>query len=164
MAIRKVEIERLTMISSRPFEAVVASIEDAIGRPDMKEFGKAAQGAATWAEFENLVKRTVSAIDLMLFMKLDIGAVLGRESGRAGAKSARFIIGNPLIMKEMAKHVPDAASYAPITLLVDERPDGTHLSYDKMTSLLAPYGNDSATAVARDLDSKIETMMERAAG
>jgi len=41
-------------------------------------------------------------------------------------------------MKEMAKHVPDAGSCAPITVLVDERPNGVHLSYDKMTSLLAP--------------------------
>jgi hypothetical protein len=43
-------------------------------------------------------------------------------------------------MKEMAKHVPDAGSYAPITILVDERPEGgVRLSYDRMTSLLAPY-------------------------
>jgi len=71
----------------------------------------------------------------------------------------RFMIGNPLIMKEMAKHVPDAGSYAPVTILVDERPDGVHLSYDKMASLLAPYGNPKALAVARDLDSKIENLL-----
>jgi hypothetical protein len=41
MTIRKVEIERLTMISSKPFDAVVAAVEDAIGRPDMREFEKA---------------------------------------------------------------------------------------------------------------------------
>ena len=69
------------------------------------------------------------------------------------------MIGNPLIMKEMAKHVPDAGSYAPVTILVDERPDGVHLSYDKMASLLAPYGNPKALAVARDLDSKIESLL-----
>ena len=40
MTIRKVEIERLTMISSKPFDAVVAAVEDAIGRPDMREFEK----------------------------------------------------------------------------------------------------------------------------
>jgi hypothetical protein len=43
-------------------------------------------------------------------------------------------------MTEMAKHVPDAGSYAPVTVLVDERQDGVHLSYDRMLSLLAPYG------------------------
>ena len=69
------------------------------------------------------------------------------------------MIDNPLIMKEIAKHVPDAGSYAPVTILVDERPDGVHLSYDKMASLLAPYGNPKALAVARDLDSKIENLL-----
>jgi hypothetical protein len=75
----------------------------------------------------------------------------------------RLVIGNPLIMKEMAKHVPDAGSYAPVTILVDERPDGVHLAYDKMASLLAPYGNPNALAVARDLDSKIENLLRESA-
>ena len=47
-----------------------------------------------------------------------------------GAKILRLLGGNPLIMKDMAKTVPDAAAYAPITILVDERADGVHLSYD----------------------------------
>ncbi len=64
---------------------------------------------------------------LMLFMKLDVGEVLRKESGLARPKAQRFLIGNPLIMKEMARHVPEAASYAPITLLVDERSEGVYL-------------------------------------
>jgi hypothetical protein len=66
-------------------------------------------------------------------------------------------------MKEMAKHVPDAGSYAPVTILVDERPDGVHLTYDRMASLLAPYGSADALAVARDLDSKIENLLRHSA-
>jgi hypothetical protein len=58
-------------------------------------------------------------------------------------------------MKEMTKHVPDASSYAPVTVLVDERADGVHISYDRMASLLAPYGNPDALKVARDLDAKL---------
>ena len=61
-----------------------------------------------------------------------------KETGQDTPRIIRLLIGNPLIMKEMAKHVPDAGSCAPITVLVDERPNGVHLSYDKMTSLLAP--------------------------
>lgn len=75
----------------------------------------------------------------------------------------RLVIGNPLSMKEMAKHVPDAGSYAPTTVLVDERQDGVHLSYDRMASFLAPYANASALAVARDLDSKIEALIRESA-
>ena len=66
-------------------------------------------------------------------------------------------------MKEMAKHVPDAGSYAPVTVLVDERADGVHLSYDKMASFLAPYGNREALQVAKDLDNRVETLLRKAA-
>jgi len=53
-------------------------------------------------------------------------------------------------MKEMAKTVPDAASYAPITILVDERADGVHLSYDSIASLIAPYGSQAALVLLVD--------------
>jgi hypothetical protein len=46
---------------------------------------------------------------------------------------------------------------------VDERSDGVHLTYDKMASLLAPYRNTEALAVARNLDSKIETLLRSSA-
>jgi uncharacterized protein (DUF302 family) len=97
-------------------------------------------------------------------MQLDHGAILRKETDRETPKMIRFVIGNPLIMKEMAKHVPDAGSYAPVTVLVDERSDGVHLSYDRMASLLAHYGNRDALEVARDLDSKVENLLRNAAG
>ena len=56
--------------------------------------------------------------------------------------------------------VPDAAAYAPVTILVDERADGVHLSYDSMASLLAPYGSDAALLVATDLYTKIQGLLE----
>jgi len=100
---------------------------------------------------------------LMLFMELDHGAILRKESGQAAPKIVRFIVGNPLIMKEMVKHVPEAGSYAPVTVLVDQRADGVHLSYDRMMSFLATYGNAQALAVAKDLDSKIEKVLRDSA-
>jgi hypothetical protein len=66
-------------------------------------------------------------------------------------------------MREMVKHVPDAGSYAPVTILIDERPDGVHISYDRMSSCLAPYENAEALKVARDLDAKVEGLLSSAA-
>jgi hypothetical protein len=66
-------------------------------------------------------------------------------------------------MKEMVKHVPDAGSYAPVTVLIDERFNGVHVSYDKMESYLLPYGNFDALAVARNLDAKITTLLRECA-
>jgi len=64
----------------------------------------------------------------------------------------------------MVKHVPDAGSYAPVTVLVDERADGVRLSYDRMASFQSPYGNAAALTVARELDSKIERLLREFAG
>jgi uncharacterized protein (DUF302 family) len=99
----------------------------------------------------------------MEFVRFDAGEVLRKERGGQVPKTLRLVVGNPLIMKEMAKSVPDAASYAPVTILIDERGDGVHLSYDSMASLLAPYGSQEALAVARGLDAKIERLLVTAA-
>jgi hypothetical protein len=163
MLTRKIDMERLTFVSSKPFDAVVSAVEQSIGHPNIAEIGRAASDSTAFSEFERLVNRGVSALKLMLFMKLDVGAVLRKESGLSSPRAVRFLIGNPLIMKDMAKHLPEAASYAPVTLLVDERSDGVHLGYDKVASFLAPYGNVQALAVACDLDGKIEKLMRAAA-
>jgi len=80
--IRKVEIQRLTIVSSKPFEAVIAAVEKGIGRPDMSDFGKASSGAQTYAELETVVNRSVSELGLMLFMKAGsrCGAPQGKRS------------------------------------------------------------------------------------
>jgi uncharacterized protein (DUF302 family) len=159
MTVRKVEIERLSVISSKPFEEVLATLEGAIGHPDMVEFMKAMHSSHTFAEFESVVHKQLGTTGLMMFMKFDQGAVVRKETALNTPKIVRYVIGNPLIMKEMTKHVPDARAYAPITILVDERPDGVHLSYDKVASFLAPYRNSDALTVARDLDSKVEKLL-----
>ena len=163
MKVRKVEIERFSLTTSKPFDAVVAALKAAVGRPDMVEFVNVIKGARTFAELERAVNRGLGGSGLMMFMELDHGAILRLETGIDEPKIVRLVIGNPLIMKEMARHVPDAGSYAPVTILVDERPDGVHLSYDRMASLLAPYGNPDALAVARELDSKIEKFLQESA-
>src|SRR5260370_4391206 len=130
MTIKKLQIERLTVTSSKPLESVVAALKAAVGQPDIAEFIKEPRGARTFSDLERAVQKGLSPAGLMLFMELDQGGVLRKETGLAKPKIVRLLIGNPLIMKEMARHVP----------------------YDTMASLLATYANSDALAVARDLD------------
>ena len=162
-AVRKIEIERFSIKTSKPFESVVDALKASVGRLNVGELTKTSKTASSFADLEKFIGRNMGGTGLMLFEELDHGAVLRKESGLDKPKILRFLIGNPLVMKEMAKHVPDAGSYAPTTVLVDERADGMHLSYDRMTSFLAPYGKAQALAVARDLDAKVERVMGEAA-
>jgi uncharacterized protein (DUF302 family) len=140
----------------------VATVEAAIGKPNMSEFRSRLAAATTYEEMEKLVQNAVSQTGLMEFLRLDAGAVLAKAGVTGNPKSVRLIIGNPLIMQSMARLVPEAASYAPITVLIDQRVDGVHLTYDEMASFLAPYGNAEALEIPRDLDAKVKSLLQEA--
>lgn len=161
--IRKVEMERFTLTSSKPFDVVVADIKASVGHPNMAELWQAVQRATTATELEAAIQPTLGKTGLMEFIDFDHGMVIRKGTEHHSSRMVRLVIGNPLIMKEMAKHVPDAGSYAPVTVLVDARADGVHISYDRVASLLAPYGNEDALSVARDLDAKVEDVLTEAA-
>ena len=159
----KVEVKRFSLTSSKPFDAVVAALKSAVGQPDMAEFFRATRAATSFPDLERIVQSSLGRTGLMLFAEFDLGDILRREMGSRTPRITRFVVGNPLIMKEMVKHVPDAGSYAPVTILIDERPDGVHVSYDKMESYLLPYGSPEALAVARNLDTKVTTLLHECA-
>lgn len=158
MAIREIQVQRFNVTSSKSFEDVVGRIDGAIGHPDMKELLR----APTYSDLERAISKLVGPSGLMEFTRFDLGAILRLERGTKVPKILRLVVGNPLIMKRMVEHVPDAGSYAPVTILIDEREDGVHVSYDRVATLLASYGNAEALAVARDLDSKVESLLTAA--
>jgi uncharacterized protein (DUF302 family) len=163
MAISQVTVERLSLVSSRPFAEVVARIEAVVGHPDMREFGKKVAAAKNWQDLEQVVQSMIGPSGFMEFARFNLGQIIEKERGAAAPKILRLVVGNPLIMKKMAEQVPDTASYAPVTILIDQRADGVHLTYDLMASYLAPYGNPAATEVAQNLDSKVEALLGAAA-
>ena len=163
MPTTNVALRRVSVVSSRPFDEIVQKLTANIGRPDMNAFHEAIAAATTATDLERVVNDTIGSSGLMEFARFDAGAVLRKERNGLGPQILRLVVGNPLIMKDMAKTVPDAAAYAPVTILIDERDDGVHLSYDLMTSLLSPYGSQAALLVARELDTKIEGLLEAAA-
>jgi uncharacterized protein (DUF302 family) len=159
---RQIQMDRWSVKSSRPFEEIVSALDAEIGHPDMKAFLPGAE-AGSPAEMKAIVERALGPSGFMEFLRLNPGEIVTRET-KGSARIQRLVIGNPLVMKEMVKHVPDAASYAPVTILVAEEADSVRLSYDTMASLIAPYGSPEASEVARDLDKKIESLIIEVAG
>jgi uncharacterized protein (DUF302 family) len=160
---KRIEVQRFSVISSKSIADVLAKLDAAVGRPNMAAFRNDVTLAKSFAEVEALVQKVTGTAGLMEFARFDLGEVLRKKLGEHATKSVRLVIGNPLIMAQMVEHVPDAGSYAPVTILVDERPDGVHLSYDKMASFLSSYGSPEALKVAQDLDVKVETLLTTAA-
>jgi len=80
--IRKIEIERFSLTSSKPFDQVVAAVNADVGHPDMDEFGRSTHEARSFAELKSVVEKGLSKAGLMLFMQLDHGAVVRKQTGR----------------------------------------------------------------------------------
>jgi len=163
MTVRTLTVERFSVTSVAPFESVLARIDAAIGHPDIRTFLAELAQTRSLEDLEQLVARAIGPSGLMEFVRFDLGEVLRKERGGASPKIVRLVIGNPIIMKQMTQHVPDAASYAPVTILIDERQDGVRLSYDRIGSYLLPYHSVDALKVARALDEKIERLLVAAA-
>jgi uncharacterized protein (DUF302 family) len=136
MGSKQVSADRFSVVSSKSFADVAAALDSVVGHPNLDEFWNEVCAAKTYSEMEQVVQRALAPSGFMEFARYDLGVFLQRERSEA-PNSVRIVIGNPLIMKDMVKHVPDAGSYLPVTILIDERPDGVHLSYDRMTSFLA---------------------------
>jgi hypothetical protein len=168
MSSLRITVERRVVVSSRKFDDVIAAIDAAVGHPDMHAFWKEIAATSAYPEMEGVVQHAVGPSGLMEFLRFDHGQFLRKAQSPAAPiatpRIIRLVMGNPLIMMAMAKHVHDAGSYAPVTLLIDERDDGVHLSYDTMASFLSGYGNPDALKVARELDTKVEALMIAAAG
>jgi uncharacterized protein (DUF302 family) len=163
MTTRTIQVKRFSVVSSRSFEDVTARLNQKIGHPDMTAFRDGISKAQTPSELEAVVNGASGSLGLMEFARHDLGRILRKQSGADTPKSLRLIVGNPLIMTQLVRAVPDSGSYAPVTILIDERPDGVRLSYDRMASVLASYRSTEASRVARELDLKIEGLLKEAA-
>jgi uncharacterized protein (DUF302 family) len=163
MPITQIAVERFSIISSKPFSEIVTALDAALGHPDMREFWKQIAAAGSWQDVEHAIRAAVGRSGFMEFTRFNHGQFLHKERGESAPQILRIVLGNPLIMKQMAEHVHDTGSYAPVTVLIDERGDGVHLSYDRMASYLASYGNLAALEVARELDLKVERLLTKVA-
>ena len=111
-------VERLSLISDKPFASVLAAIRGGIGHPDMNKFWEEVWSANSFQKVESIVKPALGPTGLMEFGEFDDGAFIRKDRGEITPQSMRLLIGNPLIMKQMTQLVPDAAAYAPVTILI----------------------------------------------
>jgi hypothetical protein len=163
MSTIEIQLRRFSIVSARPFHEVVNRVTATIGRPDLNAFHKEIAAARTAGEMEEVVHAATGPSGLMEYIRFDAGDVVRQEHGGQSPRILRLVVGNRLTLREMLKTVPDVASYAPLSILIDERTDGVHLSYDSIASLVAPYGSEAALRVARNLDAKIESLLAAAA-
>jgi uncharacterized protein (DUF302 family) len=164
----EVPVRRHVLDSERPFSDVLDGIFGGISQPDIGLLFSKLEASTSYQEFSSLVAQAQGSAGLMVFLRLDLDHALTidpQAPGWAGRHLVRLIAGNPVTMGEMTRHVADAGSYAPVTILIQELPEGgTRVAYDTVTSAIAPYHDAAATAVAQRLDTEVLALLRQVTG
>jgi uncharacterized protein YidB (DUF937 family) len=164
----EVSLRRHVVETDRPFATVLDGIFGGISRPDIDALFRELDAAASYEQFSSLVEKAQGSAGLMRFMQLDLDNALTLDpqaQDRSGRRLTRLIAGNPVTMGTMTRHVADAGSYAPVTILIDEMPGGgTRIAYDSVASAIAPYHNTAASQVAEALDREVLSLLRQVAG
>jgi hypothetical protein len=163
-----VAVRRHILQTDRGFAEVLDGIYTGISRPDFPGLLAKLRACSSYEDFSNSVEEAQGSSGLMLFMQLDLDTALELDPQATavhGRHLVRVIAGNPATMGKMTRHVADAGSYAPVTILVGETEQrGTRVAYDTVTSQLAPYGDAEANLVAEGLDCEVLSLLRQVTG
>ena len=162
-----IPVRRHVLISERPFHVVLDGIYGGISQPDIGVLFARLAACTSYEEFSALVGQAQGTAGLMRFLQLDDDRVLALDpqADQAGRRLVRLIAGNPVTMGQMTRHLADAGSYAPVTILIQELPGGgTQVAYDTVASAIAPYENAAASRVAQRLDAEVLSLLRHATG
>jgi len=162
-----IPVRRHVLTSDRPFPDVLDGVYDGISQPDIGALFATLAASTSYEEFSALVRHAQGSAGLMRFLHLDLDTVLALDpqADQAGRRLVRLIAGNPVTMGQMTRHIADAGSYAPVTILIQELAGGgTQVAYDTVTSAIAPYQNAAATQVAQRLDTEVLSLLRHATG
>jgi hypothetical protein len=164
----QVPVRRHVFESERPFGSVLDGIFGGISQPDIGQLFSKLEESTSYAQFSSLVQQAQGSAGLMRFMRLDLDEALALDpqaADQAGRRLVRLIAGNPVTMGEMTRHLADAGSYAPVTILIQEMPGGgTRVAYDSVASAIAPYHDAAASEVAERLDGEVLGLLRQATG
>jgi hypothetical protein len=161
-------VRRHVFTSERPFAQIMDGIYGGISQPDIGSLFRQLAASTSYEEFTSLVRRAQGSAGLMRFLELSLDRAFAfdpQAQSIAGRGLVRLIAGNPVTMGEMTRHLPDAGSYAPVTILIQELPGGgTRLAYDSVVSAIAIYDDPAATQVAENLDTEVLELLRDVSG
>jgi hypothetical protein len=163
-----VRVRRHVFTTERPFTEIMDGIYGGVSQPDIGSLFRQLAASTSYEQFTSLVRQAQGSAGLMRFLELELDRALALDpqaQSSAGRGLVRLIAGNPVTMGEMTRHVPDAGSYAPVTILVQELPGGgTRLAYDSVASAIAIYDDPAATQVAENLDTEVLALLRQVSG
>ena len=131
-------------VSDRPFDAVVAAFDAAVGAIDNEAFRSEVKASTNTEDFERRIGAFEGPSGFMCFMQIDHGAWLATIGISARAKL--YILGNPLIARTMLRHDIGAGLNVPLRVMIYEDPQS---GSSRLRSAVLFDGSAGQRAVAR---------------
>src|SRR5713101_8479645 len=103
---KRIKVDRVTVTSRKSLQDVLSKFDAAVGHPNIEEFWKRVAAAKTTSEMEKVVQSALGPSGFMEFARFYHGGVVHKGESGGYSRVFRLVIGNPLIMREMVKHVP----------------------------------------------------------
>jgi len=155
---RTIEIRHASMNIDADFESFTRNLEKSLFRFD-ESLQMDMENAP--ARGKERLEKAAQGENLMLFHIYDHGKILNTVG--APRKARQYVVGNPLVAARMTQHDIRAGLYAPLRILVYEADDyATRVEYDLPSSLFGQFDNPEVTTVARSLDAKLASLIEKA--
>jgi uncharacterized protein (DUF302 family) len=154
-----IQVEHIRIDSDKSYGEVRAALEKL---PRFDDRIRALLHYGEIARVKAELKKIQGDAGLVIFSVATHGDWLQIRSGTRNA--VQYVIGNVLVSTQMTQHELAAGLYAPLRIMLYENKARTAtFEYDRPSTLFGQYGNESVTAVAKELDQKIYDALIKAA-
>ncbi len=153
---------RVTYDSARGFAETQSSFDEHVPLLEPAVVIDLVITEASWQQVQSAVNTRIGSSGLVALARIEQGLLL--SLGGEALEASLYLVGNPLVAREVLGHDPAGALYAPFRVAVFADDLGTHISYDKPSTVFASLGSASIDQIALDLDAKIAAVAERVCG
>lgn len=156
MVIKPIELSfqgvRVYFPSQKSYDQVLASLLEEIGDAPV-ELASLVQDHITWEGFRDEAEKLAGPSGFMQFALIDHGGWMAKAG--PFRRSARIILGNPVLAITMLEHDLSAGLFAPVeALLIETGTDNCTLLYVKPSSAMVVEPNEELLKAAQNLDDK----------
>lgn len=165
LRITRFTVEHVVVASDQSYVQVIGALEARLGPPADWEIlpQQLADRNLSWEEVAEFTLPLIGTSGFTTFVKMNQGTLLSL-TGKP-KRIAQYSIGNHLLGVQMIESIAEIGLYAPPRLVVYEDYEGkTFIAYDRLSSLVSQYQNDTITSIARLVDQKMDELVKAATG
>ena len=116
----------------------------------------------SFEQVADALKALVAKNGMMVMAEVNQGQMLSMTG--LSLKATLFLVGSPTVGKQLFEQNQAVGLYVPLRVSVyADANGGTHIAYDRPSSLLGQFGNEQIAMVAKMLDEKLDGLASMAA-